>query len=120
MRQRLAAANEAVALWLTLHVGSMSCAVLFAALACVALPQAIQGGTLAIVQWVSQTFIQLVMLSVIMVGQSLLGARSDARHEETLARMVSIEEHIEALLNDACPEVHEALHLLQIERKVTP
>ena len=120
MRQRLAAANEAVALWLTLHVGSMVCAYLFAALACVALPQAIQGGTLAIVQWVSQTFIQLVMLSVIMVGQSLLGARSDARHEETLARMVSIEEHIEALLNDACPEVHEALHLLQIERKVTP
>ena len=102
MRARLAAANEAVALWLTLHVGSMSCAVLFAALACVALPQAIQGGTLAIVQWVSQTFIQLVMLSVIMVGQSLLGARSDARHEETLARMLALEGKIEGLVERLC------------------
>jgi hypothetical protein len=35
------------------------------------------------VQWVSQTFIQLVMLSVIMVGQNILGRASDKRAEMT-------------------------------------
>src|SRR5437660_9243699 len=55
----------------------------FAALALIALPQAIQGGVLTSVQWLSQTFIQLVMLSVIMVGQNILSAASDKRAEDT-------------------------------------
>src|SRR5437660_11889120 len=55
----------------------------FAALALIALPQAIQGGVLTSIQWLSQTFIQLVMLSVIMVGQNLLSAASDKRAEDT-------------------------------------
>lgn len=61
----------------------MWCAYVFAALALVALPQAIQGGSLTMVQWISQTFIQLVMLSVIMVGQNILGAASDKRADDT-------------------------------------
>lgn len=75
--------NGKIALALTKGVGTMWCAYVFAALALVALPQAIQGGTLAMVQWISQTFIQLVMLSVIMVGQNLLSAASDKRAEDT-------------------------------------
>jgi len=59
----------------------MWCAYAFAALALIALPQAISGGTFALIQWISQTFIQLVMLSVIMVGQNLLGMASDKRAE---------------------------------------
>jgi hypothetical protein len=43
----------------------MWCAYLFALLALLGLPQAAGGGLLAFVQWLSQTFIQLVMLSVI-------------------------------------------------------
>jgi len=38
---------------------------------------------LTLVQWLSQTFIQLVMLSVIMVGQNLLGRSADKRSELT-------------------------------------
>jgi hypothetical protein len=57
----------------------MWCAYAFALLALVVLPQAIGGGLLTLVQWVSQTFIQLVMLSVIMVGQNILGRTSDKR-----------------------------------------
>jgi hypothetical protein len=38
---------------------------------------------LAIIQWISQTFIQLVMLSVIMVGQTILGKAADRRSEMT-------------------------------------
>jgi hypothetical protein len=71
--------NGRIALILTTVVGSMWCAYAFAILALVVLPQAIGGGLLPLVQWVSQTFIQLVMLSVIMVGQNILGRAADKR-----------------------------------------
>jgi hypothetical protein len=71
--------NGRIALALTAALGTMWCAYAFAILAIVVLPQAIAGGLLPLVQWVSQTFIQLVMLSVIMVGQNILGRASDKR-----------------------------------------
>ncbi len=71
--------NGRIALVLTTVVGTMWCAYAFAILALVVLPQAIGGGLLPLVQWVSQTFIQLVMLSVIMVGQNILGRAADKR-----------------------------------------
>jgi hypothetical protein len=67
--------NGRIGLTLTAVVGTMRCAYLFAFLAFVVLPQALGGGLLLFVQWLSQTFIQLVMLSVIMVGQNILGRR---------------------------------------------
>jgi len=76
--------NGRIALTLTKLVGSMWCAYVFAALALVALPAALESGSvLALVQWISQTFIQLVMLSVIMVGQNILGQAADQRSEMT-------------------------------------
>jgi hypothetical protein len=75
--------NGKVALILTTVVGTMWCAYAFAMLALVALPQAAGGGSLALIQWLSQTFIQLVMLSVIMVGQNNLSRASDKRAEMT-------------------------------------
>lgn len=74
--------NGRIALLLTKSVGTMWCAYAFAALALIALPQAL-GSPLTLVQWISQTFIQLVMLSVIMVGQNLLSAASDKRADDT-------------------------------------
>jgi hypothetical protein len=71
--------NGRIALVLTTAVGTMWCAYAFAILALVVLPEAIAGGLLPFVQWVSQTFIQLVMLSVIMVGQNVLSRASDKR-----------------------------------------
>jgi hypothetical protein len=76
--------NGKVALILTTVVGTMWCAYAFAVLALVALPSAIEGGSvLALIQWVSQTFIQLVMLSVIMVGQNILSRAADKRSQMT-------------------------------------
>lgn len=75
--------NGKIALILTTVVGTMWCAYAFACLALLALPQAAGGGSLALIQWVSQTFIQLVMLSVIMVGQNILSRASDKRAEMT-------------------------------------
>lgn len=75
--------NNRIALVLTSAVGTMWCAYVFALLALMVVPQAVRGGLLTFVQWVSQTFIQLVMLSVIMVGQSILGRAADKRSEMT-------------------------------------
>jgi hypothetical protein len=75
--------NGKIALVLTGAVGTMWCAYIFAILALLVVPQAIQGGMLSFVQWVSQTFIQLVMLSVIMVGQNIMGQAADTRAEMT-------------------------------------
>ncbi len=75
--------NGRVALALTTVIGTMWCAYAFAMLALVALPSALSGGLMAQIQWISQTFIQLVMLSVIMVGQNILGRAADKRAEMT-------------------------------------
>jgi hypothetical protein len=87
--------NGRIALALTTAVGTMWCAYAFAVLAFVALPDALaSGAVLPLIQWVSQTFIQLVMLSVIMVGQNILSKASDKRAEMTY--------------NDADATFHEA------------
>jgi hypothetical protein len=76
LEQASASLNERIAILLTKAVGTMLCAYVFALLAVVGFP-GMGASPTAYVQWVSQTFIQLVMLSVIMVGQRLLG-----RHQE--------------------------------------
>ena len=76
--------NGKFAVLLTRVVGTMWCAYAFAVLALIALPSALASGDmLPIIQWVSQTFIQLVMLSVIMVGQNILSKASDKRADMT-------------------------------------
>jgi predicted DNA repair protein MutK len=81
----------------------MWCAYAFGVLALVALPQALGGGLLPLIQWVSQTFIQLVMLSVIMVGQNILSRASDKRADmtyedasATFHEAQQIQEHLKA------------------------
>jgi len=95
--------NGRIALALTAAVGTMWCAYAFAILALVVLPQAVTGGLLLFVQWVSQTFIQLVMLSVIMVGQNVLSRASDKRAvmtyddaEATFHEAGQIQDHLAA------------------------
>lgn len=74
--------NARFALFITNAVGSMWCAYLFAALALVSLPSALNSGDMVvIVSWISQTFIQLVLLSVIIVGQNVQAAATEGRAE---------------------------------------
>ena len=75
--------NGRFALLLTTTVGTMWCAYAFALLALLVVPQAVNGGLLTSIQWLSQTFIQLVMLSVIMVGQNILSRAADKRADMT-------------------------------------
>jgi hypothetical protein len=75
--------NARVAVRITKMVGSMWCAYLFAAFDLLSLPAAVKGGISTIVAWVAQTFLQLVLLSIIMVGQNVQSAAADKRSEDT-------------------------------------
>lgn len=94
--------NAWLAVQVTTGVGTMWCAYAFAALALVSLPSAISSGNaVTLVSWISQTFLQLVLLSVIIVGQNVLAAAADKRSEATyndadavLHEAVKIQEHL--------------------------
>ena len=91
--------NAFLAVKITSGVGTMWCAYAFAALALISLPAAIQGGIPTMVAWTAQTFIQLVLLSIIMVGQKVAGEASDKRAVDTY--------------NDAEAVLHEAMQIQQ-------
>jgi hypothetical protein len=89
--------NTKVAILITRAVGSMWCAYLFALIDLISLPAAIRGGVSTTVTWVAQTFLQLVLLSIIMVGQNVQGAAADKRAEATF--------------HDASATLHEVAHV---------
>jgi len=94
--------NAWFAVKVTNGVGTMWCAYAFAALALVSLPSAIRSHSpVVLVSWISQTFLQLVLLSVIIVGQNVLAAAADKRAEATysdadavLHEVVKLQEHL--------------------------
>jgi len=82
VKNKIQEINDRIAVIVTSGVATMWCAYIFAALA-------IWGGTsvdwhnsLQVVQWISQTFLQLVLLSIIMVGQKVLAESSDTQAKE--------------------------------------
>jgi len=75
--------NSWLAVKITLGVGSMTCAWLFCILAVLGLPAALAKGGEGPVAWIAQTFLQLVLLSIIIVGTNIQSAASDKRAEDT-------------------------------------
>jgi len=88
---------------ITEGVGTMWCAYAFALIAFISLPEAIHAGTSALISWIAQTFLQLVLLSIIMVGQKVEGAAADTRADDTykdaeaiLYEALEIQKHLQA------------------------
>lgn len=76
--------NKKLASKITGAVSTMWCAYFFMAIALISLPNAIKShDTIVIVSWVAQTFLQLVLLSIIMVGQDVQSARTQEIINET-------------------------------------
>jgi len=76
--------NSYLAVKITGAVGTMWCAYLFALLALLSLPEVLRSGSLKdLVAWIAQTFLQLVLLSIIIVGQNISQVAADKRAEET-------------------------------------
>jgi len=106
-------------LWLaqkvTTGVATMWCAYLFASIALISLPKAIQSGdSIVIISWVAQTFLQLVLLSIIMVGQKVQSQSVEKTINEThIASLAEFE-----LAKEAREMAHKAvteLHQLSID-----
>jgi hypothetical protein len=77
--------NSRLAVLITKSVGTMWAAYLFVLIAFVSLPQAwhafTNGDTVTGISWLSQSFLQLVLLPIIIVGQNIISASQDARAE---------------------------------------
>lgn len=96
--------NARLGLIITVVVGTMWCAYLFTGLALISAPDAFKSGNLiTIVAWIAQTFLQLVLLPIIIVGQNIQAKASDARAADTykdadaiLHDVTHIQMHLEA------------------------
>ncbi len=83
--------NTRLAVAITKAVGSMWCAYLFALIALISLPAALHSGDpIIIVSWIAQTFLQLVLLPIIIVGQNVQAAADDARAESDHKTLLAI------------------------------
>ncbi len=82
--ERVSQFNTKLAAKITSGVATMWCAYLFAIIALISLPSAIKtGNVVTIVGWIAQTFLQLVLLSIIMVGQNVASASVEQKINET-------------------------------------
>jgi len=98
----------------------MACAYLFAAIALISLPKAISSrDVIVIVSWVAQTFLQLVLLSIIMVGQQISSEKVNNQIAEThaaalaefeMAKMQMAElKQISAEVNELLRDLHSKI-----------
>ena len=91
-------ALDKAAIFITKIVGTMWCAIAFTALALVSLPDAIHGGTATTISWIAQTFLQLVLLSIIMVGQNIQSKHSELRADADYETNLEAKKDIELLM----------------------
>ena len=90
--------NKRLAVLITSNVGTMTCFWLFCVISLLGLPAALveahvisptigligEAGFVIMVQWVAQSFLQLVLLPSLMVGQNLQNIAADARSAKTV------------------------------------
>ena len=115
--------NGRLAVLITGAVGTMWCAYLFAIIALISLPAAISGGTPTLISWIAQTFLQLVLLSVIMVGQKVAAQAADKQALQTYQdaeALLKIQDEIHRLIkinNELTQEIHS---IMVKKNKLTP
>jgi hypothetical protein len=120
--------NAKFALVITRSVGTMACAYVFTVLALISLPAILiqanvltksdvpnfftKPGLILIVAWIAQTFLQLVLLSVIMVGQTVQSSASDARATKEFTDTETILDRLDTHTSGGLREVLEAIERL--------
>jgi hypothetical protein len=108
--------NSWLAVKITKGVGTMWCAYIFAVVAFIGLPTALKPGGEGLIAWIAQTFLQLVLLSIIIVGQNIAAASSDERSENTfkdaeaiLSEAIEIQRHLQSQDHELIIALKEAL-----------
>lgn len=109
--KRISELNRRIAEKITAAVSTMWCAYIFAAIALISLPAAIRtGDSLVIVAWVAQTFLQLVLLSIIMVGQQAqadsVAQKINETHEASLSEF-ELAKEARSIANQELAELKE-------------
>lgn len=114
---------DKAALAITSAVGSMWCAIIFTIIALTSLPDvislAVKTEALApVIQWLAQTFLQLVLLSIILKGQNISGKRQEqiikqidahtAKTEEAAERIEHIVNMIEKITEKELKEIENS------------
>jgi hypothetical protein len=111
--QRADGINAKIAVFLTNVVGSMWCAYVFAVIALIGLPAALKPSGEGIIAWIAQTFLQLVLLSVIMVGQNVQSVASDVRSQHTYDDTVQILDRLDIHTDGGLKELADRIDKLQ-------
>ncbi|MGD0741840.1 MAG: hypothetical protein ABSA31_00880 [Acidimicrobiales bacterium] len=129
---RLKRLNSWLAVQITRGFGTMACSYVFAVIALCSLPAILieagalhqndvphfftKPGLILIVAWIAQTFLQLVLLSIIIVGQNIAAKASDKRADATykdaesiLSEALEIQKHLQAQDEKLITALHEAL-----------
>lgn len=117
--------NAKLAVIITQGVGTMACAYLFATTALLSLPATLiaanvvpastfprlltSPGLILVIAWVAQTFLQLVLLSIILVGQRVQSAASDARSEQEFTNTVAILDRLDVKTEGGLKAVLDAV-----------
>jgi type VI protein secretion system component VasK len=115
--------NARFGLRITLVVGTMWMAYIFTVIALFALPDAIKQGTYFIIVWLSSSFLQLVLLPIIIVGQNIQARAADKRAEDTykdaeavLKESEEIQRHLHAQ-DHAMADILERLETLLAQQE---
>lgn len=95
--------NQKIGFGITKRVGTMWAAYIFFAVTLVSLPAVIIKGDLVLtVAWITQTFLQLVLLPIIIVGQNIQAAAAEKRavltYEDAAAVLeeaIKIQKHLD-------------------------
>lgn len=106
--QALTGFNMKIAVAITNGLGTMVCAYIFAILAIIGFP-GFRATSTQYVQWVSQTFIQLVALSVLAVGQQVLSKHGELMAEEQYKTTMNTYHHIEQIMQHLSAQDEELL-----------
>jgi hypothetical protein len=120
--------NAKFAVIITSGVGTMACAYVFGVIALISLPAILiqanvltnsdvpkfftKPGLILIVAWIAQTFLQLVLLSIILVGQRVQSAASDARTLKEFEDTEVILDRLDTKTQGGLTEVLDAIKAL--------
>jgi hypothetical protein len=134
--QKVEGFNAKLAVALTRGVGTMAMAYLFCLIAFTSLPAILDQtgwfpkGTfphfltspslILVVSWIAQTFLQLVLLSVIMVGQSVQSAASDARAAKTFDDTQVIVDRLDTKTEGGIKEILDRLTEIEARLPANP
>lgn len=104
--------NNRLAIAITRAVGTMWCAYGFAIFDLISLPTAIETGLAAIISWIAQTFLQLVLLSVIMVGQNIQNDDAARRSSLTFDHLNTVLDHLDLETEGGLKAILDKLNLI--------